>query len=70
MSLESIEEHAGVETDAESGRVERFGLGGGLSEMDFLSRQRYLENSGCVCTCVLTSLQYARIKRKTILNMF
>ena len=49
MSLESIEEQAAVETDAESGRVERFGLGGGLSEMDFLSRQRYLENSGSVC---------------------
>ena len=44
MSLESIEEEA----DTESGREERFGLGGGLSEMDFLSRQRYLENSGCV----------------------
>ncbi len=40
MSLESIEEEEVV------GRNERFGLGGGLSEMDFLTRQRYLENSG------------------------
>ena len=41
-----------------AGESEMYGIGPGLSERDFMTRQRYLENSGyadlskcCICLC-------------------
>ena len=42
MSIETIEENPG-DRDEDWRRV---GVGGGLSERDSVSRQRYIENSG------------------------
>ncbi len=42
----STEESVGEDVDCNESRSERCGIRGGLSEMDFVSRQRYLENSG------------------------
>lgn len=58
ISLESVR----TREEGENGREERLGIRGGLSEVDFLSRQRYLENSGYRIRCEYLAIMRGKVR--------